>query len=154
MLHNVMKKILIIFFMFISTPLYSDEFNYHCEDGDFSIVYKVDPKQKTVVHLHSIFKTKGEVRDVNNDMEIYHWDEENNSVWFLNYRDGFSKFEEKYFREFMKPFSPPQLSMTLLNFERKKLFHQSMYNVTPVSGEYFKDKSPFSNSTYDCYILE
>ena len=77
---------------------------------------------------------------INESMEIYYWDKENNSVWFLNYNDYFG--------------SPTSLQMTLLNFERKKLFHQSMYNVTPVSGEYFKDKSPFSNSTYDCYILE
>jgi hypothetical protein len=151
---KIIKWILIL--TFLSSPLYSDEFTYHCDrdSDDFSMVFDVNRFEKTVVHTHSIFKESNNVIDVNKSREIYYWDEENNSVWFLNYRDGFSKFEEKYFREFMKPFSPPQLSMTLLNFERKKLFHQSMYNVTPVSGEYFKDKSPFSNSTYDCYILE
>ena len=111
--------------MFISTPLYSDEFNYHCEDGDFSIVYKVDPKQKTVVHLYSIFKTSGEVRDVNNDMEIYHWDEENNSVWILQYKD--------------LKFSSPSVTMILLNFEYQKMVLQFMVNNTTKSGTMDKD---------------
>ncbi|MDC1494987.1 hypothetical protein N8367_00990 [Amylibacter sp.] len=140
MLHNVMKKILIIFFMFISTPLYSDEFNYHCEEGDFSIVYKVDPKQKTVVHLYSIFKTKGEVRDVNKDMEIYHWDEENNSVWILQYKD--------------LKFSSPAVTMILLNFEYQKMVLQFMVNNTTKSGTMDKWSDLQQYSLYHCYTLE
>ena len=126
--------------MFISTPLYSDEFNYHCEEGDFSIVYKVDPKQKPVVHLYSIFKTSGEVRDVNNDMEIYHWDEENDSVWILEYRDP--------------KISLPSVTMILLNFKYQKMVLQFMKNDTTKSGTMDKWSTLQQYSLYNCYTLE
>jgi len=147
-----MYKLIFIFFLFVSSPLYSNEFTYHCDrdSDDFSMVFDVNRFEKTVVHTHSIFKESNNVIDVNKSREIYYWDEENNSVWFLNYTDGITKLIESI----DSSDTPPSLSITLLNFERKKLFYQSLKNVTPKSWEFYKNYSPFSNSTYDCYILE
>ena len=84
-MRSKMYKLLFIFFIFVSSPLYSNEFTYHCDrdDNNFSMVFDVNRTEKSVVHTHSIFKTKGEVRRGNVDLEIYRWDEENDSVWTL-----------------------------------------------------------------------
>jgi len=137
-----MYKLLFIFIIFISSPIYSNEFTYRCDNDDikFSIIYKVDRKEKTVVHTHSINKNNfSMVYDINKVMDIYHWDEENDSVWFINYDDSM--------------ISSPSLTLVLLNFELQKLHNQSLLNVTPRSGEYRKERI-FQNNTFDCYTLE
>ena len=145
MLYNLVRskmyKLLFLFFMFVSSPLYSNEFTFHCdsEDNLHTMVFDINPIEETVVHTNMIQKQSKIVYDINESMEIYYWDKENNSVWFLNYNDYFG--------------SPPSLQMTLLNFERQKMFNQKMFNETLRSGEY-KPNSPFSNTTYDCYMME
>ena len=79
------------------------------------------------------------VYDINKDMDIYYCDEENDSVWFINYDDSM--------------ISSPSLTLVLLNFELQKLHNQSLLNVTPRSGEYRKERI-FQNNTFDCYTLE
>ena len=74
-----MYKLLFVFFMFVSSPLYSDEFTYHCDRKDnFSMIFKVETRDKTIVHSQSVFKTIGSVSvtDVNRHLNIYHWDED------------------------------------------------------------------------------
>ena len=137
-----MYKLIFVFFIVISSPLYSNEFTYRCDNDDikFSIIYKVDPKEKTVVHTHSINRNNfSMVYDINKDMDIYYWDEENDSVWFINYDDSM--------------ISSPSLTLVLLNFELQKLHNQSLLNVTPRSGEYRIERI-FQNNTFDCYTLE
>jgi len=136
-----MYKLLFILFLFVSSPLYSNEFTFHCDsEGNLhSMVFDINPIEETVVHTNIIHKQSKIVYEKNENMEIYYWDKENNSVWFLNYNDYGSE--------------PPSLHMTLLNFERQKMFKQRMFNETLRSGEY-KPHSPFSNTTYDCYTME
>ena len=136
-----MYKLLFIFFLFVSSPLYSNEFTFYCDsEGNLhTMVFDINPIEETVVHTIMIQKQSKIVYEINKNMEIYYWDKENNSVWFLNYNDYGSE--------------PPSLQMTLLNFERQKMFNQRMYNETLRSGEY-KPHSPFINTTYDCYTME
>ena len=54
-----MYKLLFVFFMFVSSPLYSNEFKYHCDgkDNNLTMVFDVNRSEKSIVHTHSINKT-------------------------------------------------------------------------------------------------
>ena len=116
--------------MFLSSPLYSDEFTYHCdrEDNVFSMVFDINTIEQTVVHTHSIHKEMNTVRNVNESYEIYKWDKEYDIVWLTEYFvfDG-----------------SPSLTIFFLNFEQQKLFLKEIYN----------DGSS-RNETFNCYTME
>ncbi|MDC1494991.1 hypothetical protein N8367_01010 [Amylibacter sp.] len=128
--------------MFVSSPLYSNEFTYHCDSEDMltSMVFDINTIEQTVIHTHSIDKLGKSIYNINKNREIYKWDKENDSVWLTDYFVFFG--------------TPPSLTILLLNFERQKLFVQKMYNVLPSSLDFFKTDSPFRNETYDCYTME
>ena len=135
---KLMYKLLFVFFMFVSSPLYSNEFTFHCDnhDDNFSIIFDVNPIQKKVVFSHSINKEKNIVHKINKVMEIYLWDEENDSVWFLIYENDRNL---------------PTLNVYLLNFKSQKLKVQSITNIIPADDDYNED---FFNDSFHCYILE
>ena len=128
--------------MFVSSPLYSNEFTYHCDSEDelTSNVFNINTTEQTVVHTHSINKIDNFVYDINKNREVYKWDTDNDSVWLTNYFDV--------------ALNPPSLTIILLNFKRQKMFLQQMDNVLPDSLDFFKSNSPFRNEIYDCYTLE
>ncbi|MDC1494989.1 hypothetical protein N8367_01000 [Amylibacter sp.] len=139
-----MNKILFVFFMFISSPLYSNEFTFHCDSYDKNVltmsqIYKVDRKEKTVVWAHSINKRYNRVDNYNKFMDIYHWDEENDSVWLVSYKDDMT-------------FSP-SVTIKLLNFEVQKMMLQKQNNFTPRTDKFRRTKISQSH-IWDCYILE
>ena len=125
-----MYKLLFVFFMFLSSPLYSDEFTYHCdsEDNVFSMVFDINTIEQTVVHTHSIYKEMNTVSNVNESYEIYKWDKEYDIVWLTEYFvfDG-----------------SPTLTIFVLNFEQQKFFLK----------EIFIDGSS-RNETFNCYTME
>jgi len=133
-----MYKLLFVFFMFVSSPLYSNEFTYHCDNDDdnFSIIFDVNPIKKTVVFSHSINKEKNIVHKINKVMEIYLWDEESDSVWFLIYENDRNL---------------PTLNVYLLNFKSQKLKIQSITNIIQADDDYNED---FFNDSFHCYMLE
>jgi hypothetical protein len=135
-----MYKLLFLFFMVISSPLYSNEFTFHCDNDELqiSIIYKVDRKEKTVVWTHSIDKQSNEVLHRNIGLEVYQWDEKNDSVWFI-------KYEDKIF--------PPFVTIVLLNFKVGTRITQTVSNLTPRSEERDIQRGPFYSSKSDCYIL-
>ena len=126
--------------MFVSSPLYSNEFTFHCDNDElqFSIIYKVDPKEKTVVWTHTIDKRWNEVSHQNIDLEVYHWDDENDSVWFISYEDRIT---------------PPYVTIVLLNFEVGKRITQTFNNITPRSEGITNTDTLFDSTKSDCYIL-
>jgi hypothetical protein len=125
--------------MVLSSPLYSNEFTFHCDkdDNSFSMIFDINRTEKSVVFSHSIDKTNNSVFELNQLMEIYHWDEENDSVWLTLYQNR-------------KPAFLPIMSVFLLDFVHQKLKVQSLKLLLPPFGEYNKD---FTNSRYDCYTL-
>jgi len=104
-----------------------------------SQIYKVDRKEKTVVWTHSINKRYNRVDNYNKVMDIYHWDEENDSVWLVSYKDDMT-------------FSP-NVTIKLLNFEIQKLHLQTLNNFTPRTDKFRRTKIS-QNHIWDCYILE
>ena len=139
-----MYKLIFVFFMVISSPLYSNEFTFHCDRYDKNVltmsqIYKVDRKEKTVVWTHSINKRYNRVDNYNKVMDIYHWDEENDSVWLVSYKDDMT-------------FSP-NVTIKLLNFEIQKLHLQTLNNFTPRTDKFRRTKIS-QNHIWDCYILE
>jgi len=143
-----MYKLLFVFFMVISSPLYSDklnylyqknEFTYQCdrEGLTFSMIFKVETRDKTIVHSQSVFKTIGSVSvtDVNKQLDIYYWDEDNDSVWTTNY------FYEK---------ENPFLRTILFNFKKQKLVLQFLKNDVSKDGRLITEESELLN----CYTLK
>ena len=143
-----MYKLLFVFFMVISSPLYSDklnylyqknEFTYQCdrEGLTFSMIFKVETRDKTIVHSQSVFKTIGSVSvtDVNRHLNIYHWDEDNESVWITNY------FNVKNY---------PFLRTMLFNFKKQKLILQFLNNNVTTDGTFSINRGEIFN----CYTLE
>tara|TARA_R110002153_G_scaffold146857_2_gene298130 strand:- start:1510 stop:1896 length:387 start_codon:yes stop_codon:yes gene_type:complete len=128
--------------MIISSPLYSNEFTYYCDNEDelTSVVFNINTTEQTVVHTHTINKITKKINDLNENKEVYKWDKENDSVWLTDYSDIF--------------LNPPSLEIILLNFKLQKMFLQEMNNVLPDSLDFFKSNSPFRNETSDCYTLE
>ena len=107
----------VIFLSLLSNPLYSEEFTYHCDvEGhkEFSLVFNVDLSKRSIVHSHSIFKNTSKVRKVDHKLDIFLWDEENESVWTIHYKDP--------------PLSFPSLTTILFNFKHQILILQSTKN--------------------------
>ena len=132
-----MYKLLFIFFMFVSSPLYSNEFTYHCDriDNNLSMVFDVNRSEKSIVHTHSIDKTTNSVSKVSLPIEIYNWDERKDSVWTI-YSD------------------PQSLSFVtfLFNFQHQKLVLQSIFNIFLTEEDDLDDI--VISSLFKCYIIQ
>ena len=132
-----MYKLLFIFFMFVSSPLYSNEFTYHCDrtDNNLSMVFDVNRSEKSIVHTHSIDKTTNSVSKNSLPIEIYNWDERKDSVWTI-YSD------------------PQSLSFVtfLFNFQHQKLVLQSIFNIFLTEEDDLDDI--VISSLFKCYIIQ
>jgi len=132
---KLMYKLLFVFFMVISSPLYSNEFTYHCEGKDnLSMVFDVNRTKKSIIHTHSIDKTSNYVSEVNRPLEIYEWDERKDSVWTLL---G----------------DPISLTLTtiLFNFQHQKLVLQVTFNVLMSEGNNIDDLAV--RRLFNCYSI-
>ena len=133
-----MYKLIFIFFLFVSSPLYSNEFTYHCdrEDNNFSMFYDVNRTEKSIVHTHSIDKTNNSVIEVNRPIEIYNWDERRDSVWTVSN-------------------DPILLTLTtiLFNFQNQKLLLQSTYNILMYEEDNNIDDIVVGH-LFNCYIVK
>ena len=134
-----MYKLLFVFFMFVSSPIYSNEFTFHCDrdDNKFSMVFDVNRTDQSVILSHSIDKENNAVHRLNKFMRIYRWTEENNSVWLLRFDNRFPSLHS--------------VSVYLLNFELQTFKIQSLTNVLPPSEQF---NEFFHNSTFYCYKLD
>ena len=132
-----MYKLLFVFFMFVSSPLYSNEFTYHCDrtDNNLSMVFDVNRSEKSIVHTHSIDKTTNSVSKNSLPIEIYNWDERKDSVWTI-YSD------------------PQSLSFVtfLFNFQHQKLVLQSIFNIFLTEEDDLDDI--VISSLFNCYIIQ
>ena len=132
-----MYKLLFVFFMFVSSPLYSNEFTYHCDrtDNNLSMVFDVNRSEKSIVHTHSIDKTTNSVSKVSLPIEIYNWDERKDSVWTI-YSD------------------PQSLSFLtfLFNFQHQRLVLQSIFNIFVTEEDDLDDI--VLSSLFKCYMME
>ena len=132
-----MYKLLFVFFMFVSSPLYSNEFTYHCDrtDNNLSMVFDVNRSEKSIVHTHSIDKTTNSVSKNSLPIEIYNWDERKDSVWTI-YSD------------------PQSLSFLtfLFNFQHQKLVLQSIFNIFLTEEDDLDDI--VISSLFNCYIIQ
>ena len=133
-----MYKLLFIFFLFVSSPLYSNEFTYHCdrEDNNFSMFYDVNRTVKSIVHTHSIDQTNNSVIEVNRPIEIYNWDERRDSVWTVSN-------------------DPILLTLTtiLFNFQNQKLVLLSTYNILMYEEDNNIDDIVVGH-LFNCYIIQ
>jgi hypothetical protein len=136
-----MYKLLFIFFMFVSSPLYSNEFTFHCEESDgFTMVYDVNLTEKSIVHTFSIFKYNNTVTKVDKYLEVFFWDEKYNSVWTIDYSDEKNTI--------------PSISSKLFNFRHQTLQLQSMRNDV-TSNKSVPEISLFGrNRTFECYTMK
>ncbi|MDB9852416.1 hypothetical protein OAC62_05710 [Amylibacter sp.] len=132
-----MYKLLFIFFMFVSSPLYSNEFKYHCDekDNNLTIVFDVNRSEKSIVHTHSINKKTNTVSEVNRTMKIYDWDETKDSVWTI--LDDPHKLT---------------LSLILFNFQHQKLVSHTILNTFDDSNDDTIDDIVYSR-LFKCYII-
>lgn len=132
-----MYKLIFIFFLFVSSPLYSNEFTYHCDrtDNNLSMVFDVNRSEKSIVHTHSIDKTTNSVSKNSLPIEIYNWDERKDSVWTI-YSD------------------PQSLSFVtfLFNFQHQKLVLQSIFNIFVTEEDDLDDI--VISSLFKCYIIQ
>ena len=132
-----MYKLIFVFFMVISSPLYSNEFTYHCDrdDNNLSMVFDVNRSEKSIVHTHSIDKTTNSVSKVSLPIEIYNWDERKDSVWTI-YSD------------------PQSLSFVtfLFNFQHQRLVLQSIFNIFVTEEDDLDDI--VLSSLFKCYIVK
>ena len=132
-----MYKLIFIFFLFVSSPLYSNEFTYHCDrtDNNLSMVFDVNRSEKSIVHTHSIDKTTNSVSKVSLPIEIYNWDERKDSVWTI-YSD------------------PQSLSFLtfLFNFQHQRLVLQSIFNIFVTEEDDLDDI--VLSSLFKCYMME
>jgi len=123
--------------MVISSPLYSNEFTYHCDrdDNNLSMVFDVNRSEKSIVHTHSIDKTTNSVSKVSLPIEIYNWDERKDSVWTI-YSD------------------PQSLSFVtfLFNFQHQRLVLQSIFNIFVTEEDDLDDI--VLSSLFKCYIVK
>ena len=132
-----MYKLLLVFFMVISSPLYSNEFTYRCDEGDnFTMVYDVNLTERSIIHIASIYHSDKTIQKVDKNLEIFFWDEKYNSVWTVNYRD--------------EEFTIPTITSKLFNFELQTLQSQSMRNDTTFDGSVPKNHLFGRNRTFKC----
>ena len=133
--------LLVIFFTLLSNPIFSDEFTYQCDaEGrkEFSLVFDIDLTKKSIVHSHSIFKNSDEVKKVDRILDIFLWDEENESVWTIQYKDP--------------PLSVPSLTTILFNFKHQTLIVQSILNDTSIERSLSED-TIIQGDLYKCFSL-
>jgi len=139
-----MFKLLFIFFLFVSSPLYSDklnylyqknEFTYHCDNKNntFSMIFKIETRDKTIVHSQTVSKSDGSVMETNKYLDIFYWDEDNESVWTTDYFHYY-----------------PMIRIMLFNFKKQKLVRQFLKNEVSKDRKLFTDKGDVLN----CYTLE
>ena len=132
-----MYKLIFIFFLFVSSPLYSNEFTYHCDrtDNNLSMVFDVNRSEKSIVHTHSIDKTTNSVSKNSLPIEIYNWDERKDSVWTI-YSD------------------PQSLSFVtfLFNFQHQRLVLTSIFNIFVTEEDDIDDI--VLSSLFKCYIIQ
>jgi len=142
-----MYKLLFIFFMFVSSPLYSNEFKYHCDSDDklTSFVFEINKSKKSIVFTHMIFPPifedgKNEVDEVYEKLYVQHWDIKNDSVWTITYNETNIRYKV--------------MTMMLFNFGRQRLYIKSMTNDL---SEYQNNNDYSENDGYDifdCSILK
>ena len=86
---DTLKTFICVFLTFLSSPLYSQEFEYYCDvvnHRNFSLIFDVNPSNNTIIHRYTIFKDNSEVRKVDRNLNIFLWDKENESVWTVHYK--------------------------------------------------------------------
>jgi len=129
-----MYKLLFVFFMFVSSPLYSNEFTYHCDNDDdnLSMIFDVNRTEKSIIHTHTIDKTTNSVSPVILNLEIYDWDESKDSVWTISH-------------------DPITLSTILFNFQHQKLVIQVTFNVLMSEGNNIDDL--VLRRLFNCYSI-
>ena len=132
-----MYKLLFVFFMFVSSPLFSNEFTFHCDgkDNNLTMVFDVNRSEKSIVHTHSINKTTNYTSEVNRTMKIYDWDETKDSVWTI--LDDPHKLT---------------LSLILFNFQHQRLVLQSTFNEFDDIKDDNIDEFIYSR-LFKCYII-
>ena len=132
-----MYKLIFIFFLFVSSPLYSNEFTYHCDrtDNNLSMVFDVNRSEKSIVHTHSIDKTTNSVSKKSLPIEIYNWDERKDSVWTI--LDDPHKLT---------------LSLILFNFQHQKLVVNSILNTFDDINDDTIEDTVYSR-LFKCYII-
>ena len=142
-----MYKLLFIFFMVISSPLYSNEFTFHCDRDDKlrSTVYRINTSNRSVVHTHSILhpiskEGKTDVFEGEGKLNVYRWNEHDMSIWIISL-SGLMVF-------------PETVTTVLLNFEVGSKISHNFKNITPRSEGITNTDTPFHSTKSDCYILE
>ena len=113
----------VIFLLYLSNPLYSEEFSYQCDVEDhreFSLVFDVDIIGEKIIHTYSVNKNTSEVRKVDRKLDFFFWDKDNESVWAIEYRDP--------------SFSVPYLTTNLFNFKKQTLIRQVLMNDITTRG--------------------
>ena len=142
-----MYKLLFVFFMFVSSPLYSNEFKYHCDLDEklLTTVYKINTTKQSVIHTHSIFSSpfkdvKSEVVKIDQNLYVHYWDEVNDSIWSLTHN---------------KTSDGNQLmNLMLFNFKKQKLFVKTVTNDLSEN----QNNNDYSESDgydiFDCYMME
>jgi hypothetical protein len=140
--------ITILFISLLSSPLYSDEFTFHCTSVGMmssSDLYKINTSEKSVVHTHSIIPPlwkdgKTEVFKENDKLNVYHWDDKNDTVWTISYEI------EETGHTFMK--------MMLFNFKHQKLFTQMLRNDTSEDQNLVESQTLVKGYPSECYVIE
>ena len=142
-----MFKFLFIFFMFVSSPLYSNEFIFHCDRDDklLSTVYKINTSDYSVIHTHSIQHpiSKEDETDVfegEGKLNVYRWNVYDKSIWIISLSDF--------------ALHPESVTTVLLNFEVGSKISHNFKNITPRSEGITNTDTPFHSTKSDCYILK
>ncbi|MDB9852417.1 hypothetical protein OAC62_05715 [Amylibacter sp.] len=142
-----MYKLLFVFLMFVSSPLYSDEFTFHCDSDDklLSTVYKINTSNRSIVHTHTIIhpiskEDKSNVFEGKGKLNVYRWNEYDKSIWIVSLSEIF--------------LHPESVTTVLLNFEVGSKISHNFKNITPRSEGITNTDTPFLSTKSDCYILE
>jgi hypothetical protein len=139
---DTLKTFIPVFFLtLLSNPLYSEEFKYHCDvvnHKNFSLVFDVNLPKNTIIHRYTIFKDTNKIRKVDQNLDIFLWDEENESVWTIQYKDP--------------PLSVPSLTTVLFNFKHQTLIVQSIKNDTTIERSLSED-TIIQGDLYKCFSL-
>ena len=142
-----MYKLLFIFFLFVSSPLYSNEFTFHCDRDDklLSTVYKINTSNRSIVHTHTILhpiskEGKTNVYEGKGKLNVYRWNEYDKSIWIISL-SGLMV-------------TPETVTTVLFNFEVGSKISHSFKNITPGIEGITNTDTPFDSTKSECYILE
>ena len=127
--------------MFTSNPLYSREFEYHCDvinHRNYSLIFDVNTSNNTIIHRYTIFKDNSEVRKVDRNLNIFLWDKENESVWTVHYKDP--------------PLTVPSLTTILFNFKHQTLISQSILNDI-FTDKMLSEDEIFQGNQFKCFSM-